>query len=369
MIRKTNILLRLAGYALLVNIVVMSFPSSAFSVREKISPAFYEFPLPESLTLCGERVPLEDQYVREMFDREFTIMVWDRAQVFMWLKRAGRYFPHIEKEIFKAHMPEDLKYLAVAESSLITYIRSSKGALGTWQFMAHTGRRNGLRKDRTMDERRSFERSTDAAIKYLKGLKDTFGTWALALAAFNMGETRLKKEIKQQRVNDYYRLNLPRETERFLFRIAAIKVILEDPERYGYYLTPAQLYRPIEYDTVNVSIRGSIHITDVAQAIGIDFKAFKEFNPQILGYYLPTGRYRLKVPHGLGAEASLVLKRLDNKGPSPRQDISGDYYVVQPGDTLIHISRRSGVPVATIKRLNGISGSLIMVGQKLRIKP
>lgn len=367
--KKIDIALRLAVFILFFCLLTMGFPSSVFSVRDKIYPSFYDHPLPEALTLCGERMPLEKRYVREMFDREFTIMVWDRAQVFMWLKRAGRYFPHIEKRLSEAGIPQDLKYLAVAESSLITNIRSSKGALGTWQFMAHTGRRNGLRKDRIVDERRCFERSTQAAVTYLKHLKETFGSWSLALAAYNMGETRLKREIREQRVNDYYRLNLPLETERFLFRIAAIKVIMEEPERYGYHMSPGRVYSPVECDIIKVRTRRSIHIADVARTAGMDFKTFKEFNPQILGYYLPTGRYTIKVPPGLGTDVSLALEKLDGKGPSRKQDITGDYYVVQHGDTLIHISKRSGVPVDTIKRLNGIRGSLIKVGQKLRMTP
>lgn len=367
--KKIDMVLRFAGCTLLFCFVTMVCPSPVFSVREEMYPACYEYPLPEAITLCSERMPLEERYVREMFDREFTIMVWDRAQVFMWLKRAGRYFPYIEEKLAEAGMPEDLKYLAVAESALITHIRSSKGALGTWQFMAYTGRRNGLRKDRILDERRCFERSTQAAVRYLKHLRDTFGSWTLALGAYNMGETGLRREIRQQRIDDYYRLNLPLETERFVFRIAAIKVIMEDPERYGYHLSPERAYKPVEYDIVKVRTRKSIHIADVAQAAGMDFKAFKELNPQILGFYFPIGRYTIKVPCGLAAGVSLALEKLDGKGPSRKPEITGDHYVVQRGDTLIHISRRSGVPVDTIKRINGIRGSLIKVGQKLRITP
>jgi membrane-bound lytic murein transglycosylase D len=367
--KKMDIVFRLAGLTLFCYLLTMGLPPSVFSVREMIVPAVSDYPLPEAVTLCGERMPLEDRYVREMFDREFTIMVWDRAQVFMWLKRAGRYFPFIEKELSRAGVPEDLKYLAVAESSLIPHIRSSRGALGTWQFMAHTGRRNGLRKDRSVDERRCFERSTEAAVAYLKRLKDTFGTWTLALAAYNMGDARLKREIKHQKVNDYYRLNLPLETERFVFRIAAIKAIMEEPEQYGYHLPPERIYKPVAHDIVKIRTRRPIHITDIAQAVGMDFKDFKELNPQILGYYLPTGRYTIKVPPGLGTTVSLALEKLDNKSTHDKPAITGDYYVVQPGDTLIHISKRSGVPVAKIKRMNGIHGSLIRVGQRLRLTP
>ena len=147
--------------------------------------------------LSGEPMPLENRRVWEMLDREFTMAVSNRAQVFMWLKRAGRYFPYIEKKLAEAGMPEDLKYLAVAESALLTRIRSRKGAMGPWQFMAYTARRNGLRKDRMMDERLDFERATEAALKYPKRLKGIFGTWSLALAAYNCGDVRLKKEMKE----------------------------------------------------------------------------------------------------------------------------------------------------------------------------
>ena len=140
---------RICVFALSICLILILLPIKAYSVREKIYPVFNDFPLPESVEICGERMPLEKPTVREMLDREFTINVWDRAQVFMWLKRSGRYFPFIENALSKAGMPDDLKYLAVAESSLITYIRSSKGALGTWQFMSLTAKRNGLRKDRT----------------------------------------------------------------------------------------------------------------------------------------------------------------------------------------------------------------------------
>jgi hypothetical protein len=270
--------------------------------QETASPGFNDFPLPKTLSLCGEPLPLENRRVWEMLDREFSLSVLNRTQVFLWLKRSGRYFPYIEKKLAEAGMPKDLKYLAVAESSLLTGIRSRKGALGLWQFIARTARLNGLRKDHKMDERLDFERSTEAALKYLQTLKGMFDTWTLALAAYNSGEDRLNKEIKEQKVKDYYRLNLPRETERFIFRIAAIKIIMEDPERYGYRLAPQSIYRPIKYDTVPVKITIPRHITDAAKALGTDFKVLKELNPHILGYYLPTGRYMIKVPYGLASE-------------------------------------------------------------------
>jgi hypothetical protein len=274
--------------------MMVLLPSFVSPASGNAYPVFDNFSLPKSVSLCGEPMPLEDRRVWEMLDREFTITVWDRAQVFMWLKRAGRYFPHIEKELAEAAMPDDLKYLAVAESSLLTHIRSSVGAIGPWQFMGPTAQGNGLRKDRKIDERLSFEHSTEAALKYLKHLKEVLGTWTLALAGYNCGKARLRNEIKEQKVTDYYRLNLPRETERFIFRIAAIKIIMENPKTYGYSLAQDQVYRPIKCDTVPVKIQVPLHVTDVARALGTDFKVLKDLNPQILDCYLPTGRYTIK---------------------------------------------------------------------------
>lgn len=352
-----------------LSILSILLPSPTFPAEEVDSQVYDDFPLPRSVNLCGEPMPLEDRGVFEMLDREFTIMVWDRAQVYMWLKRAGRYFPNIEKKLTEAEMPTDLKYLAVAESALLTSSRSRKGATGPWQFMANTARGNGLRKDYMMDERRSFERSTGAALKCLKRLKRKFGNWALALAAYNCGEVRLKNEIRKQKVKDYYRLNLPTETERFVFRIAAIKIIMEDPERYGYSLAPERTYRPIKCDTVEVRIWSPLHMTNVARALGTDFKVLKELNPQILGYYMPTGRYTIKVPLGLGSKMTVVIKQLTFTPSQYTKRVSEEYYVVQPGDTLSHIALRTRVPVARLRQLNGIEGSVITVGQKIRLGP
>ena len=367
--RSLPVFCRMTAFFLALNFVMALLPWRAFPAQENACLVLDNFSLPKALSLCGEPVPLENRRVWEMLDREFTIAVWDRAQVFMWLKRAGRYFPHIEKELAEAGMPEDLKYLAVAESSLLTYIRSSEGAIGSWQFMAHTARRNGLRKDGMIDERLSFEHATEAALKHLRHLKDKFGTWALALAAYNCGKTRLKKEMEEQKVADYYRLNLPLETERFIFRIAAIKIIMENPKRYGYSLTHDQAYRPIECDTVQVKIEVPLHITDIAAAVGTDFKILKELNPQILDCYLPTGQYTIKVPSGLRSRMPAVLKQLTQTASRRIQKASHRYHVVRPGDTLSDIAGQRGVSVATLKRLNGIRGSLIMVGQMLRVSP
>ncbi len=330
---------------------------------------FKDHQLPKSLTLCNEPVPLEDRVVREMLEREFIISVWDPAQVILWLKRANRYFPYIEKKLAEAGMPDDLKYVAVAESALLTHGRSSKGALGPWQFMRHTAHRNGLRKNRSLDERLNFELSTQSAINHLKRLHKMFDSWTLALAAYNCGEARLKKEIRHQKVTDYFRLNLPLETERYVFRIAAAKIIIENPELYGYRLPPQSLYEPIECDTIEITIHTPLHITDIAQALGTDFKVIRELNPQLLGYYLTYGKHGLKVPPGMGPKALEVISGLSRTALSKKAKTSSDHYIVQPDDTLSHISIRTGVSVDALQELNDLKNSVIYVGQKLRLRP
>lgn len=349
-------------------IALLGLHCSILSAHETSHPFPADIALPQSLSLCNEPVPLENRSVREMLDREFIISVCDRAQVFLWLKRGGRYFPYLEKKLAEAGMPQDLKYLAVAESALLTHIKSNKGALGPWQFMKSTARHNGLRKDRMADERLSFEKSTAAALKFLQRLKDKLGSWTLAMAAYNCGAARLKKAIKAQKVSDYYRLNLPQETERYIFRIAAVKIIMENPEQYGYVLSPANVYKPVECDTVPVKISVPLHITDIAQAMGTDCKVIKELNPQILGYYLPTGNYTIKVPWGMGPKTLTVVQELARKAAG-RMKVAGTFYKVRPGDTLSHIALRTGVSLATLKSLNGIDGDFIRVGRKLRVRP
>jgi len=328
-----------------------------------------DYAFPEEISLCGEKMPLEDRHVWEMMDREFTIAVWDIPQVYMWLKRKGRYFPYIEKSLAEQGVPDDIKYLAVAESSLIIDIRSRRSALGVWQFMADTARRMGLRVDRDMDERLHFERSTQAALKFITQLKDDLGTWTLALSAYNCGGACIKNAIDEQQVTNYYRLNLPLETERFIYRIAAAKIIMENPERYGFNLPEDRIYQPSRTQNVKVNLHYPVDILEIAQELGTDYKALKELNLHIKGDRFPTGQYEITVPEKQEKALNSALKQATKKAKKQQSAASGQYYVVQKGDTLTHISLKTGVPVSRIKKLNNIRGSLIKTGQKLRLSP
>jgi hypothetical protein len=362
------VLLGVIALLLALNLVVLALKSSTSTAEESSNPAVLSnFPLPGSINLCHEPIPLENRKILDRLDREFTIAVWDRAQVFMWLKRAGRYFPYIEEKLAEAGIPGDLKYVAVAESALITDIKSRKNAVGLWQFMSRTARRYGLQKNRLIDERLDFERSTEAAIKYLKRLHNEFGNWTLALAAYNCGDAFLKREIKKQKVKDFYRLDLPLETERYIFRIVAIKTIMENPRHYGFHLPAEHIYPPRWYDTVQVEISQRLKLTDLALALDVDFKALKELNPQFLRDYVPRGNYKIKVPPGFGPKVVVALQKLGKGGDGQKEYISENHYLVREGDTLGRIAMRTGVSLETLKRINRIEGSTIWAGQKLRL--
>lgn len=171
------------------------------------------YPPPGRIDFCGEPVPLERQEVLERFDKEFTLVVYNHAQVYRWLKRKELYFPWIEERLRRLNLPEDLKYLAIAESELPL---------------------NAPEKRKSLSMDYDFERSPDSALQYLGDLYRNFKSWALVLAAYNGGEKRITDESRAQGERDYYRMILPQETERYVFRILAIKAVLSDPTRYGY---------------------------------------------------------------------------------------------------------------------------------------
>ncbi|MBI5586179.1 MAG: lytic transglycosylase domain-containing protein [Deltaproteobacteria bacterium] len=284
------------------------FMGLLFLIPSTLSAQNHLYFFPSELSLCGERVPLENQAVWEMMDREFTLIVYDRAQVYLWLKRKERFFPFIETQLKAKGMPDDLKYLLVAESSLRSRAVSNKGASGYWQFMEKTGKRFNLRKNSHIDERLDLAKSTEAALSYLKMLYGLFGKWTLAMAAYNCGEERVKEEIQQQGENDYFRLDLPQETERYIFRILAAKTLLADPGAYGYQLPTGFGYPPEEYDLVTLQLPHSVHLRDLAKACGSYYKEMKELNEELQGYQLPAGLQQIKFPKGKSINCEKKIK-------------------------------------------------------------
>jgi len=209
------------------------------------------------LDFCGETVALESQDVRERLEKELLLALWDRPQVALWIKRSSRYLPIIE-EMLQAHdMPEDLKYVAIVESALRPHAGSHKGAIGFWQFMKATGLKYGLVIDSAKDQRRNIFYSTQAAIAYFKALYDLLGSWTLSAAAYNMGEQGLQSEMMAQKTDNYFHLYLPLETQRYVLRIIAAKIILSEPGRYGFRFTPLAeaMFNAIGYYTQTDTMR------------------------------------------------------------------------------------------------------------------
>jgi membrane-bound lytic murein transglycosylase D len=311
--------------------------------------------LPEGITFCDERIPLEKRNVWERLDREFLLAIGNTPQVLLWLKRSSRYFPYIERRLAEDGLPEDLKYLAVIESDLIQDARSPVGAAGPWQFMESTARKMGLRVDGLIDERYDFHGSTDAAINYLKKLNQYFNSWTLSVAAYNLGITRIQWEMKKQRINDYYYLELPEETERYVFRAIAAKLILSSPEKFGFFLQEDQYYGPIPHDIIELNITRTTSLETIADASETYLKVIKELNPHIRKLSLPRGLYRIKIPKGKMDTFE------ENFGKSLR-----DIYVVKKGDNLSKIARQYNMSISQLRKLNGIrKAETIYPGQTL----
>lgn len=297
------------------------------------------------LKFCGETVPLENEAIRERFEKEMLISLWDRDQAVLWLKRSTRFMPVIETRLAESGMPDDLKYVAVAESALRPHVGSPKGAVGFWQFLPDTGRKYGLIVDDRIDERRNLQSSTQAAIEYFNKLHADLGSWTLAVAAFNMGEEGLKAEVLAQDTGDFYRLYLPLETQRYLFRILSAKLILENPEKYGFEMTPADFYPPLNTEVVELTCWDETSLTVVARAAGTDFKMIKDLNPEIRGHYLAAGSYRLSLPVGV---AEGFQARFD-EGFEAWQTLQTErIYIVKEGDNLSSIADQFRVPLPAL---------------------
>jgi len=304
---------RLLGCGLLLLALGLVQPAAAQSAATTPPPAAEMlqsyYPLPARVSLCGEEVPLHEPEVREDLDREFIITLWSRIQTTMWLKRAARYFPYLEKRLQEIRLPDDLKYVVLVESDLRLDARSGAGASGPWQFMKPAANRFRLRIDAKFDDRFDFYRATEAALQYLKTLHQEFQNWPLALAAYNCGEGRLRKAMKDQGVANYYHLDLPDETDRYVLRIIAAKIILSEPARYGYQIPAEDLYQPQQPDQVEFVLAKDLPLRRVAEACGTYYKLIRRLNPRLQTAVLPPGMYKLNVPAGTASRFYEVYLR------------------------------------------------------------
>ena len=253
--------------------------------------------LPNDLNLAGERVPLENDDVRERMDRELLVNTYWQSNGLLLLKRTNKYFPILEPLLKKYGIPDDFKYLAVAESGLIDET-SSAGAAGIWHFMKKTGKEYGLEINKNVDERYHIEKSTKVAAEYLKKSKAHLGSWTLAAAAYNAGNYGVAKQLKNQEVSNYYDALLPDETERYVFRIIALKEVLTNPESYGFKFEKEDLYTLRK--TKKIIVDSTItNIALFAKKFGINYKELKTHNPWLRENKLNNKSkkiYEIKIP-------------------------------------------------------------------------
>ena len=269
----------------------------------------YAPPMPDTMTFCGERVPLNLYYVRESLDRELVSNMYYQSSTLFAIKRAARFFPTIERILKEEGVPQDMKYLCVIESNL-QVIASSAGAQGYWQFMKSTGQNYGLEISDEIDMRNHLEESTHAACRYLKKLRDEFGGWTEAAAVYNCGENGLTKRLANQRQKSYYELLLNRETQRYVFRILALKLIMQNPQAYGFHVRRCDTYPELPYEEVELSGR-NVDLVQFAVDHGTSYKMLRMMNPWLVTDNLKNksdNTYKVRIPTKKGTEYNTIVR-------------------------------------------------------------
>ncbi len=255
-------------------------------------------PLPDSVSFMGENVPLERFEVHESLDREMLVNTYFHSQTIRFIKLTPRYFSIIDPIIKEEGLPADFRYLAVAESNLDPRAYSPSGAVGLWQFMKSTATDYGLEVTNEIDERYNIEKSTGAACRYLKFAYSKYRDWCLVAAAYNAGFASVDRQLERQKVTDYFDLLMNEETERYVFRIISLKIILENPEKYSFQVSDEEKYPLLK--TRKVEISGPIpDFADYAKSLGITYKMLKYYNPWLRDNLLTnkTGKtYILQIP-------------------------------------------------------------------------
>ncbi len=297
---KIGLVTVLFGVSSLCVNAVQETPTTNENLEKKLVNDYnvYALPIPETMDFAGEPVPLDEPDIRERMDRELLVNTYWQSNGLLIFKRANKYFPIIEPLLEKYGLPDDFKYLAVAESGLENN-SSPAGAAGFWHFLKSTGREYGLEINDYVDERYNLEKATEVAAEYLKKSKERFGSWTLAAAAYNAGNYGVSKQIDRQKAsNNYYDILLNDETSRYVFRILAFKEILSNPEKYGFNFREKDLYQPIPTYTVKVTTPVD-DFADFAKQHGINYKILKIHNPWLRDTYLKNAsgkEYYIEIP-------------------------------------------------------------------------
>jgi membrane-bound lytic murein transglycosylase D len=292
----------------------------------------------------------------------------NRQRTHLWLERKGQFAPLIQERLRARGMPEDLIYLALIESGFSTRAYSRAHAVGIWQFIAETGRRYGLEVSAHVDERRDPVKATDAALDYLEYLYRRFGSWYLAAAAYNSGENRVDRLLRQHaggaRGDDalYWRISphLPRETRDYVPLMLAAGHIGKEPEKYGFHGLNYQA--PLAYERVRVN--GGTSLRAVARAAGVEPAVVNDLNPHLITGATPPGRaWEVRIPPGRTQAFAANFPRIAEE--ERRATVQ---HTVRRGETLSHIARRYGVTVSALQAANGnVRPTRLQVGQRLTV--
>ena len=259
----------------------------------------YPISIPKKVSFAGEEMILDEDDLIERMDREFLVNTYWQSNTILLIKRANKYFPQIEKILISEGIPIDFKYLALIESGLQN-VTSPSGAKGFWQIMKTTGKEYGLEINGNVDERYNLSLSTRLACKYLKKAKDKFGSWTLAAAAYNRGINGVQNKITKQNQTAYENILFGEETKRYVFRIIALKNIVESPESFGFYIKEEQMYKPIKYKEIKIDIPLN-NLSEFSKDLGLNYKNFKIHNPWLLENHLNNKSrkvYTISIPSG-----------------------------------------------------------------------
>ncbi|MBM4122829.1 MAG: LysM peptidoglycan-binding domain-containing protein [Nitrospira sp.] len=321
---------------------------------------------------------IRDQKV-EGHMRFFHTTIRDRFE--QWLVRLDHYKPLVERIFSQFDLPSDLVYLSLVESGFNPHARSRARATGPWQFMKGTAKRYGLRVDKYVDERKDPNKSTVAAAYYLRDLYDQFGTWPLAMAAYNAGEGKVQRALDKTNAESFWDIaktkHLRRETKEYVPRIMAATIIAKNPDQYGFSQTSSDVHQFEE-----VVVDRPLLLRDIAKTAGVPFEELRRLNPELLKDVTPPDDedYHLKVPVGMKETVEQKLELIPAWKPSaqtvraplrPRESGSqpGGWYRVRSGDKLSTIAKRFRLSVQELKQRNHLTGSRIRPGDLLSVGP
>ena len=291
---------------LAATLAASALSASAIDASAVFSPVVSPY-TPVEMTFCGKAVDLDNTLMAERLDRELTGMSYSHTNTLLTIKRANKLFPDLAPILKRNGIPADLLYLACVESTLNPRAYSAAKAAGLWQFIPETAKQYGLEVNEYVDERYNTEKATEAACRYFRKAFEKYGNWESVAASYNGGMGRISSELDKQQQRSAFNLYLADETMRYIFRIMATKLIMENPRAYGFTLHKSQLYQPVEYRTVTVDTPVEDWPT-WAKKHGIDYLTLREHNLWIRAKSMPnkTGKtYKVRIP----LEQSLSRKK------------------------------------------------------------